>query len=203
MSSRTFCQENFFNSSASSASASVTAADDAVRSSPRKLQSRSQTTLPSPKKGRVCRASRSLPRAVSASPPLPTLASMVSCSLTPSAADHCWKSCLARCFTAKSSSPQTSASGWEFAPAISVGFQFAAGFVHLVEDFAHVLHLLEHGAGHKNRFFLRGSQRQAVARTRVQLDDFPREFVLLDRKSTRLNSSHANISYAVFCLKKK
>src|SRR3712207_7205465 len=27
--------------------------------------------------------------------------------------------------------------------------------------------------------------------------------VNLDRKSTRLNSSHANISYAVFCLKKK
>src|SRR3712207_6923482 len=30
-----------------------------------------------------------------------------------------------------------------------------------------------------------------------------REGVALDRKSTRLNSSHANISYAVFCLKKK
>src|SRR3712207_8867721 len=28
-------------------------------------------------------------------------------------------------------------------------------------------------------------------------------FIRLDRKSTRLNSSHANISYAVFCLKKK
>src|SRR3712207_6982079 len=28
-------------------------------------------------------------------------------------------------------------------------------------------------------------------------------FTRLDRKSTRLNSSHANISYAVFCLKKK
>src|SRR3712207_8642714 len=27
--------------------------------------------------------------------------------------------------------------------------------------------------------------------------------VHVDRKSTRLNSSHANISYAVFCLKKK
>src|SRR3712207_8016974 len=27
--------------------------------------------------------------------------------------------------------------------------------------------------------------------------------VIQDRKSTRLNSSHANISYAVFCLKKK
>src|SRR3712207_8427378 len=26
---------------------------------------------------------------------------------------------------------------------------------------------------------------------------------MADRKSTRLNSSHANISYAVFCLKKK
>src|SRR3712207_9039699 len=27
--------------------------------------------------------------------------------------------------------------------------------------------------------------------------------LIRDRKSTRLNSSHANISYAVFCLKKK
>src|SRR3712207_7218436 len=30
-----------------------------------------------------------------------------------------------------------------------------------------------------------------------------REGIGRDRKSTRLNSSHANISYAVFCLKKK
>src|SRR3712207_8610505 len=30
-----------------------------------------------------------------------------------------------------------------------------------------------------------------------------REYREIDRKSTRLNSSHANISYAVFCLKKK
>src|SRR3712207_8086785 len=30
-----------------------------------------------------------------------------------------------------------------------------------------------------------------------------RDRVEQDRKSTRLNSSHANISYAVFCLKKK
>src|SRR3712207_7824942 len=30
-----------------------------------------------------------------------------------------------------------------------------------------------------------------------------RGFAVSDRKSTRLNSSHANISYAVFCLKKK
>src|SRR3712207_7742458 len=39
----------------------------------------------------------------------------------------------------------------------------------------------------------------------IVLDSRPigRMVTLLDRKSTRLNSSHANISYAVFCLKKK
>src|SRR3712207_7722961 len=31
----------------------------------------------------------------------------------------------------------------------------------------------------------------------------PGDGLSTDRKSTRLNSSHANISYAVFCLKKK
>src|SRR5258705_3138637 len=31
----------------------------------------------------------------------------------------------------------------------------------------------------------------------------PKAFVTLDRKSTRLNSSHLGISYAVFCLKKQ
>src|SRR2546429_3165373 len=33
--------------------------------------------------------------------------------------------------------------------------------------------------------------------------DAPTVFSLTDRKSTRLNSSHGYISYAVFCLKKK
>src|SRR3712207_7762842 len=37
----------------------------------------------------------------------------------------------------------------------------------------------------------------------IALLAFERGRDLLDRKSTRLNSSHANISYAVFCLKKK
>src|SRR3712207_8484535 len=37
-----------------------------------------------------------------------------------------------------------------------------------------------------------------------QLDSVKKVLVeKIDRKSTRLNSSHANISYAVFCLKKK
>src|SRR3712207_8831945 len=34
-------------------------------------------------------------------------------------------------------------------------------------------------------------------------EDITRFHLRSDRKSTRLNSSHANISYAVFCLKKK
>src|SRR2546421_3220440 len=42
-----------------------------------------------------------------------------------------------------------------------------------------------------------GYDRQAVAQQRTELE------VIRDRKSTRLNSSHDQISYAVFCLKKK
>src|SRR3712207_8674667 len=36
-----------------------------------------------------------------------------------------------------------------------------------------------------------------------RLKTYPVILGIRDRKSTRLNSSHANISYAVFCLKKK
>src|SRR3712207_8740215 len=44
-----------------------------------------------------------------------------------------------------------------------------------------------------------------IRRTRSRAFQGPRKRPLPtgDRKSTRLNSSHANISYAVFCLKKK
>src|SRR3712207_7969988 len=37
----------------------------------------------------------------------------------------------------------------------------------------------------------------------VAAGEFLKRGTTSDRKSTRLNSSHANISYAVFCLKKK
>src|SRR3712207_7294441 len=37
----------------------------------------------------------------------------------------------------------------------------------------------------------------------VQVEIRNKKVPAVDRKSTRLNSSHANISYAVFCLKKK
>src|SRR2546422_7227376 len=42
----------------------------------------------------------------------------------------------------------------------------------------------------------------APARLASRIDEF-RRVVAQDRKSTRLNSSHGYISYAVFCLKKK
>src|SRR5688572_31569989 len=53
------------------------------------------------------------------------------------------------------------------------------------------------------------SQQHAVtgkidpARTKVTVHGKPAKLADLDRKSTRLNSSHSQISYAVFCLKKK
>src|SRR3712207_7632522 len=50
------------------------------------------------------------------------------------------------------------------------------------------------------------SQVEAIRRE-LGLSDADTAFCMVamfeDRKSTRLNSSHANISYAVFCLKKK
>src|SRR4051812_49602593 len=45
--------------------------------------------------------------------------------------------------------------------------------------------------------------------SRLQTEDYEnpattqKQFLRIDRKSTRLNSSHMSISYAVFCLKKK
>src|SRR3712207_7569634 len=48
---------------------------------------------------------------------------------------------------------------------------------------------------------LNGDFKDAVAIGGWGLDEHPPGG--LDRKSTRLNSSHANISYAGFCLKKK
>src|SRR3712207_8426026 len=62
--------------------------------------------------------------------------------------------------------------------------------------YAVALHELTHSTGHESRL-----NRAGVAGSRLAAfgsADYSR-----DRKSTRLNSSHANISYAVFCLKKK
>src|SRR3712207_8708448 len=52
---------------------------------------------------------------------------------------------------------------------------------------------------------LRGGVRGLRVRAATECGGNPQALSVLwrDRKSTRLNSSHANISYAVFCLKKK
>src|SRR5256885_8114960 len=45
--------------------------------------------------------------------------------------------------------------------------------------------------------------RRLLVALRAAREALPRQLLALDRKSTRLNSSHLVISYAVFCLKKK
>src|SRR3712207_7049040 len=59
-----------------------------------------------------------------------------------------------------------------------------------------------HGGQH---VFREAAQRLGAAATRQwhRADHEVVDPAPQDRKSTRLNSSHANISYAVFCLKKK
>src|SRR5690349_24077978 len=55
----------------------------------------------------------------------------------------------------------------------------------------------QHRAGYSSAgFFLGGFRRSECRGSRKTTD-------IGDRKSTRLNSSHVEISYAVFCLKKK
>src|SRR5947209_16886360 len=49
----------------------------------------------------------------------------------------------------------------------------------------------------------RGEAQEIQSEAHAAAADFQHHRFTGDRKSTRLNSSHANISYAVFCLKKK
>src|SRR3712207_8408846 len=66
-------------------------------------------------------------------------------------------------------------------------------------------------SGHRVEVFAlcgdsQGAHRDVVLLRLLELEEkatLRRRRPRLDRKSTRLNSSHANISYAVFCLKKK
>src|SRR5258707_8853815 len=70
--------------------------------------------------------------------------------------------------------------------------------------FRSLLHTLPDGF-HRIRhygFLANGHRAAKLALCRMLLD-IPAPAPMIDRKSTRLNSSHANISYAVFCLKKK
>src|SRR5947208_9623243 len=57
--------------------------------------------------------------------------------------------------------------------------------------------------GSLDRLERAGMVEESNARPAAKNDDERRRYNRLDRKSTRLNSSHQIISYAVFCLKKK
>src|SRR3712207_7419493 len=65
--------------------------------------------------------------------------------------------------------------------------------------------LTEHLKQHKHDHHSRRGLLLLVGRRRRLLNYLAKTDIsrYRDRKSTRLNSSHANISYAVFCLKKK
>src|SRR5437870_7387541 len=79
------------------------------------------------------------------------------------------------------------------------------GAVEHVLQFPAAQLLMERAAMARPGFCLRsGDEALAVARICQRLDGIPLALELAaDRKSTRLNSSHVAISYAVFCLKKK
>src|SRR3712207_8158640 len=54
-----------------------------------------------------------------------------------------------------------------------------------------------------NRTLKEATVKRYYYENQQQLKEHLYNFLNADRKSTRLNSSHANISYAVFCLTKK
>src|SRR5688572_31614494 len=63
-------------------------------------------------------------------------------------------------------------------------------------------HIGVHRAPHRDHQFVAGAQEVVRRHQRAEVGGLLR-LLLGDRKSTRLNSSHSQISYAVFCLKKK
>src|SRR2546427_4161244 len=63
--------------------------------------------------------------------------------------------------------------------------------------------ILKHPAGEQKHFAFPAQSRRRMSGRRNIFEPSARKRLPGDRKSTRLNSSHSQISYAVFCLKKK
>src|SRR2546430_5890025 len=61
----------------------------------------------------------------------------------------------------------------------------------------------DRGGQHREETSHDGDRKRAVREAKRVLEPEDPEHSFGDRKSTRLNSSHSQISYAVFCLKKK
>src|SRR3712207_7574912 len=87
-------------------------------------------------------------------------------------------------------------------PPRSTLFPYTTLFRSAVDQPPQPLHV---GLGEVDHVDVVADRRPVVRRVVVPEHRQPRALAerRLDRKSTRLNSSHANISYAVFCLKKK
>src|SRR5256885_8313261 len=88
-------------------------------------------------------------------------------------------------------------------PPRSTLFPYTTLFRSAFEQFHHPDEVLPEGAGRGGREPLRhGERRHQLRQHRLDQPELA-EQPHADRKSTRLNSSHLVISYAVFCLKKK
>src|SRR2546422_8421966 len=83
--------------------------------------------------------------------------------------------------------------GWPISPEARV-YNFSSMPEHIKKKLQDEINVLEHELSHE----LPKELKKAVA-----LGDLSENAEYQDRKSTRLNSSHGYISYAVFCLKKK
>src|SRR5690554_7094949 len=93
-------------------------------------------------------------------------------------------------------------------PAISLGFWHNFGAKESLESSKEkTLYAFDHGICHfdlANNYGPPPGSAESVFGEILKKDLLPfRDEITIDRKSTRLNSSHVRISYAVFCLKKK
>src|SRR3712207_8530494 len=88
-------------------------------------------------------------------------------------------------------------------PPRSTLFPYTTLFRSEVEEALVDLHVAEAGGDVAEVDQRIGEAREVAVQAADQRDRAGAGLRLGDRKSTRLNSSHANISYAVFCLNKK
>src|SRR3712207_7980225 len=90
-------------------------------------------------------------------------------------------------------------------PPRSTLFPYTTLFRSLTHKGGFLAHRSRQGAKMRQKSGQLNTPAEALVRDirRATRKHYSAEEKIRDRKSTRLNSSHANISYAVFCLKKK